>query len=121
MNIKDFKRSDAMRVMNWCKRNVGLNYRRKYFPMLEWHNKSYDGDCGDYDFEENKITIYKSAHRSALDIIHTIIHEWQHYLQSTKKYYEYADKYSYQNNPFEKQANYIAEKNKFKCKKDLFK
>ena len=89
MNIKQFKRSDAVRVMNWCKHNVGLNYRRKYLPTLEWHTRADDeGDCGDYDFEENKITIYKQSHISAIDIIHTIIHEWQHYLQSSKKYYD---------------------------------
>ena len=121
MNIQNFKRSDAVRVMNWCKRNVGLNYRRHTLPILEWHKWSEDGDCGDYDFEDNLITIYKSAHKSAIDIIHTIIHEWAHYLQSRKKYYDYADKYTYDKNPFEKQANYIADKYKYQCKRELFK
>ena len=121
MNIKDFKRSDALRVMNWCKRNIGVNYRRKHLPVLEWYSaRDWDWDCGDYDFEDNIITLYKGSHKSAIDIIHTIIHEWQHYLQSTKKYYEYADKYTYDKNPFELQANYIADKYKYQCKKELF-
>jgi Zn-dependent peptidase ImmA (M78 family) len=120
MNVKEFNRNHALRVMNWCKRNVGVNYRRKYMPVLEWHNKSEDGDCGDYDFEDNIISVYKSAHTSAIDIIHTIIHEWAHYLQSTKKYYEYSDTYTYDKNPFELQANYIADKYKFQCKRELF-
>lgn len=120
MNIKEFKRSDAVRVMNWCKKNIGVNKRKKYLPILEWHTKSWDNDCGDYDFEDNIISVYKSSHRSAIDLIHTIIHEWAHYLQSRKKYYDYADEYGYAKNPYENQANYIADKYKFQCKRDLF-
>lgn len=121
MNIKQFKRSDALRVMNWCKKNIGINYRRKYLPDLEWHTaRDVSWDCGDYDFEDNLITLYKGSHRSVIELISTIIHEWQHYLQSSKKYYEYADQYTYDKNPFEKQANYIADKYKYQCKKDLF-
>lgn len=118
MNIKQFGRKDALRVMNWCKRNVGLNHRRKYLPALEWSN--YGEDCGDYDFEDNIISVYKSKHKSCIDIIHTIIHEWCHYKQSTKKYYEYSEKYNYQDNPLEIQANELADKMKWKCRKDLF-
>ena len=122
MNIKQFNRNHAIRVMNWCKRNVGVNWRRHYFPDLEWHSeRDIDWDCGDYDFEDNTIRIYKGSHSSVIELISTIIHEWQHYLQSTKKYYEYAEQYTYDKNPFEKQANYIADKYKFQCKKELFK
>ena len=118
MNIKEFKRHHAIRVMNWCKSNVGLNYRRSTFPILEWHNTGED--CGDYDFEDNVISIYKNQHRSVLEIIHTIIHEWAHYRQSTKKYYEYDEKFGYAANPLEHEADKIANNLKFKCRKDLF-
>ena len=120
MTIKEFKRKDAVRVMNWCKRNVGLNYRRRTLPVLEWHSVSSDKDMGDYDFEDNIISVYKSNHTSVIEIIHTIIHEWAHYKQSTKKYYEYSEKYNYQDNPLEIQANELADKMKWKCRKDLF-
>jgi len=118
MTIKQFQRKDALRVMNWCKRNVGLNYRRHTLPALEW--SKYGEDCGNYDFEDNIISVYKSKHKSCIDIIHTIIHEWCHYKQSTKKYYEYSEKYNYQDNPLEIQANELADKMKWKCRKDLF-
>jgi hypothetical protein len=118
MNIKQFQRKDALRVMNWCKRNVGLNHKRKYLPALEWSN--YGEDCGDYDFEDNIISVYKSKHKSCIDIIHTIIHEWCHYKQSTKKYYEYDKIFNYHDNPFEIQANELADSMKWQCKKDLF-
>lgn len=120
MNIKQFKRKDAVRVMNWCKVNVGLNNRRKYLPSLEWHSSSYDKDCGDYDFEDNIMSVYKNNHKSVVEIISTIIHEWAHYKQSTKKYYEYDTIYNYQDNPYEIQANELADSMKWKCKKDLF-
>lgn len=120
MTIKQFQRKDALRVMNWCKRNVGLNYRRHTLPALEWTTKAYDNDCGEYDFEDNIIGVNKSNHRSVIDIIHTIIHEWCHYKQSTKKYYEYDKIFNYHNNPFEIQANELADSMKWQCKKDLF-
>ena len=104
--------------MNWCKSNVGLNYRRHTLPLLEWH--SVGDDCGDYDFEDNIISVYKSQHTSVVEIISTIIHEWAHYKQSTKKYYEYDEKFDYHENPFEIQANELADKLKWQCKKDLF-
>ena len=57
MNIKQFKRHHALRVMTWCKNNVGINHRRKYWPLLEWSSLAGDdNDCGDYDFEDNLVT-----------------------------------------------------------------
>lgn len=120
MTIKQFKRQHAIRVMNWCKNNIGINHRRKYLPVLEWSSCGSDNDCGDYDFEDNIIGVNKNNHRSVIDIIHTIIHEWCHYKQSTKKYYEYTEIFDYQDNPFEIQANELADKMKWQCKKDLF-
>ena len=118
MNIKQFSRKDAVRVMKWCETNVGLNYRRHYLPILEWHSKGED--CGDYDFEDNIISIYKNQHKSVIEIIHTIIHEWCHYKQSTKKYYQYDEWFGYKNNPLEIEADKIANKLKYKCRKALF-
>ena len=97
---------------------MGLNYRRHTLPVLEWSN--YGDDCGDYDFDDNIISVYKSKHKSVIDIIHTIIHEWCHYKQSTKKYYEYDKIFNYHDNPYEIQANELADSMKWKCKKDLF-
>jgi Zn-dependent peptidase ImmA (M78 family) len=120
MTIQQFKRHHAIRVMNWCRHNIGVNGRRKYYPALEWSVKGYDNDCGEYDFDDNVIGLNKNMHRSVIDIIHTIIHEWCHYKQSTKKYYEYSETYNYQDNPLEIQANELADKMKWKCRKDLF-
>lgn len=120
MNIKEFNRNHALKVMRWCKRNIGVNRRRHYEPVLEWHSVSEDGDCGDYDFEDNIISVYKSAHSSVVDIIHTIIHEWCHYKQSKVKYYKYDNEVGYLKNPLEIQANEIADKLKYKCRKELF-
>lgn len=118
MNIKQFNRNHALRVMTWCKRTLGLNGRRAYLPVLEWHSKGED--CGDYDFEDNIISIYKNQHNSVLEIIHTIIHEWCHYKQSTKKYYQYDSELGYLKNPLEHEADKIANELKYKCRKDLF-
>lgn len=118
MNIKQFNRNHALRVMTWCKGNIGLNRRRHYLPILEWH--SVGEDCGDYDFEDNIISVYKNQHNSVLEIIHTIIHEWCHYKQSKKKYYDMDEKFGYNKNPLEIQADNLANEFKYKCRKDLF-
>ena len=122
MTIDKIQRQHVIKIMRWCEKNIGLNYRRKYWPLLEYHTKrGENGDCGDYDFDENLITVYKNSHRSVINLIHTIIHEWCHYKQSKKKYYQYDEAYGYENNPFEIQANEIAELYKFQCKRDIFK
>lgn len=118
MNIKQFNRNHALRVMTWCKSNVGLNYRRHTLPCLEWHSRGED--CGEYDFEDNIISLYKNQHHSVLEIIHTIIHEWVHYRQSRIKYYKFDEQFGYHANPLELEADKIANELKYKCRKDLF-
>ena len=122
MTIDKIQRHHVIKIMRWCEKNIGINHRRKYWPLLEYHSgRGQYGDCGDYDFDDNLITVYKGSHRSVINLIHTIIHEWCHYMQSKKKYYQYDLEYGYENNPFEIQANEIAELNKFQCKRDIFK
>jgi hypothetical protein len=121
MNIDQIQRKDIVRIMNWCKSNIGINHRRHTLPLLEYHSKRGQyGDCGEYDFEDNIITVYKGSHKSVLNLIHTIIHEWCHYKQSKVKYYKFDEEFGYFDNPLEIQANEIAELNKFQCKRDIF-
>jgi|TARA_R110000796_G_scaffold6992_2_gene24335 hypothetical protein len=69
-------------------------------------------DChAEYDRTDNSIVIYYPNMVSREHIIQTLVHEYQHYLQSPswfKRYYDMG--YGYNDHPYEVQA-YAEEKN----------
>ena len=87
-------------------------------PYIEIHKNIYSkysgidnaegeqDDChAEYDNIDNSISIYYPNMKSKKHIIETLIHEYQHYLQSPswmKRYYKMG--YSYSDHPYEIQA-----------------
>ena len=70
-----------------------------------------DGCHAEYDNTDNSIVIYWPNMKSRKHIIQTLVHEYQHYLQSPswmKRYYNMG--YRYDNHPYEIAA-YDEEKN----------
>ena len=78
-------------------------------PYVEYHTSIYDrsGDQKDnpdaeYDSTDNSIIIYFKKMKDREHIIRTLVHEYQHYLQSPswmKRYYNMG--YSYSDHPYE--------------------
>lgn len=76
-------------------------------PYLSIDDSPYadadDTNCfGEYDRHENEIMIYWKNIRDEEDIIRTILHEYQHYLQSprwTTRYWNMG--YCYHSHPYE--------------------
>jgi hypothetical protein len=100
------KRKLANYTLRWCKKNMGIN-KRKAAPKISVRMKVKDEDgewYGIYIWEENKIVISLEMNKTMKDIVSTVIHEYTHYLQSMKKYYEYFNTYYYSTHPYEKQA-----------------
>ena len=61
-----------------------------------------DGCHAEYDRTDNSIVIYWPNMKSRKHIIETLVHEYQHYLQSPswmKRYYDMG--YRYDNHPYE--------------------
>ena len=61
-----------------------------------------DGCLAEYDRTDNSIVIYWPNMKSRKHIIETLVHEYQHYLQSPswmKRYYDMG--YRYDNHPYE--------------------
>lgn len=56
---------------------------------------------GEYNADDNSIVIYWPKMKTNEDIIRTIIHEYQHYLQSKTWYTRYSRMYDYSTNPYE--------------------
>jgi len=76
-------------------------------PYLEYE-LAYEGDTakGQYCFTGNEITIYCNNIESKEDLARTIIHEYQHYLQSPTWYVRYSNMgLSYTDHPYEKKAS----------------
>lgn len=115
----EIKKLYASHALRWCMNNLGVNKRKKTNPKISvrirfksLEEKTYNG-C--YHDNENRIIVYDLNCNSLEDVVSTVIHEYTHYLQSMKKYWEYFETYYYSNHPFEVQARKNEEKYTKKC------
>jgi hypothetical protein len=99
--------------LEWCYNQFGSHYA-KDLPQIEWDWKDtwYQKNklLALYDREENIITIRIQGHRTFNNLDKTTIHEYIHYLQTSGKRYEDAhDKLGYNKNPYEIEAEHLAQ------------
>ena len=109
--------SIAHMAMRWCKRELGVNKRKKFEPI--WSIvKGDDTDCGAYDADDNEVWIYWDQCEDVRELIQTCIHEWTHQLQPIRtKYYKYPGSYS--RNPYEREARRNEDKYTKECWKHI--
>lgn len=104
----ELKKLYANAAMKWCKKNMGLNKRKKTTPKISVRIRFKNDDkknwLGSYWANENRIIIYDSNCESLEEVVATVIHEYTHYLQSMKKYWEYFQTHYYSTHPLEKEA-----------------
>lgn len=105
----ELKRQYASKAIRWCKENMGINNRRKSQPKMSVRiyfrkDETERFIMGSYYSVENRIVVYGVNCKTLEDVVSTIIHEYSHYLQSMKKYWEYFNTYSYSTHPYERQA-----------------
>lgn len=98
-------------VQDFCQQYLGVNNRHltpiKISIKKSNLKKTY---YGQYEPYQNKITLFWNNIPTVEDFIHTLIHEWVHYLQPIKtKYYKLLDEFGYEKHPFEKEADRIAD------------
>ena len=103
------KREIAKQVLKWCKENMGVNNRRKSLPKVSVRINFRKDETerfikGIYYSSENRIIVYSVNCETMDEVVSTIIHEYSHYQQSMKKYWEYFEFYYYSNHPYEKEA-----------------
>ena len=113
----------ALGVIDWCEKNIGVN-KKRHRPRLtllggiidDMPNTTY----GEYDVDNNLISINFERNVYVRSLIKTIIHEYTHYLQPVKtKYWKLEKKYGYHDNPLEVEARFN-ENTKYKdCFKTL--
>ena len=114
------KRQIAKQVLKWCKENMGINNRRKSLPKVSVRINFRKDETerfikGIYYSSENRIIVYSVNCETMDEVVSTIIHEYSHYQQSMKKYWEYFEFYYYSNHPYEKEARKNEEMYTKKC------
>jgi hypothetical protein len=119
----EIKKQYAIEAVKWCKNNLGINKRKKNKLKVSVRvnfKKTDDRDFnGSYYSNENRIIIYDLNCNSLEDVVSTVIHEYTHYLQSVKKYWEYFKTHYYSTHPYERQARRNEEKYTELCLKSI--
>lgn len=113
-------------VIDWCKKNMEYPKHHKYYPTVEVKYYINKKVLGDYSSTSRIIRIFINNHTSIEELVNTIIHEYQHYLQMPREkhqveYTKYNKTKGYFNNPYEIDAREKAEFYTPKCIKDLHK
>ena len=82
--------------------HYGRSKHQQTFPYISLSRDIVDDIKGEYCYMFNEITIYYRNIVSLEELIRTVIHEYQHYLQSPSwmtRYYRMG--YDYSNHPYE--------------------
>lgn len=103
----NIKRKIAILTLRWCQENIGVNKKKRNIK-LSLRSKPYrEGNyivLGHFCHIENRILLYDVYEQSLIELVKTIIHEYTHYLQSSRKYWEYYKTHYYSQHPYERQA-----------------
>lgn len=100
--------------LHWCHKKFG-KVKGKPIPEVEWewNDRRYQkyNMLGEYDREENIISLRIQGHRNIYNLANTIIHEYIHYLQPTHgNWYDRYDRtWGYSKNPYEIEAFWIGD------------
>jgi len=119
----EIKKQYAIEAVKWCKNNLGINKRKKnklkISVRVNFKKTDEKNFNGSYYSNENRIVIYDLNCVSLEDVVSTVIHEYTHYLQSVKKYWEYFKTHYYSTHPYERQARRNEEKYTELCLKSI--
>ena len=120
MNIHNIKRKHLLQVVDYCNNT----FKKPTHPRLRLTRTRLKEEplCkGEYDEDTNTLIIYKPAHRSVIDLIDTVIHEYTHSTQCMIKYTKMVSKYSYNKHPYEREAVKMGKRYAKKCKQHIMK
>lgn len=111
-------RGHVDRIYQWCKRKYGRSRYNGRYPDIFFKKPHHDVEelWGYYDEVEKYIYINSNKHDSIEDLVHTIIHEYTHYLQSMH-HYEILAKYieDHHKHPLEIEADQVADRDSKEC------
>lgn len=111
--------------LDWCIQRFGPS-QKGAFPQLEISYYPHRKRNGVYYSGQNKIVVYVPNHEHPLQLIDTVIHEYQHYLEIhshylSKAYDDYLEETGYWDNPFEISAREFAKKHRVEAAMEICK
>lgn len=117
------------KVIDWCIKVYGFSkFHGSVSPVL-WVQYQSDEEnserrYGEYDSYGNIIYVYSKTNQTVGQIVHTILHEYRHYLQSPTWLHRYQSKYKFfmggtPPNPYERMAEEFAKRDTERCMKEL--
>ena len=96
------------------KKYYGMSNYQDSYPYISFEESVYDRPLkkgeeedteGEFVFQDNEIVIYYPNMKSKKHVVQTLIHEYQHYLQSPRWFQRYYNMgYRYDNHPYEVMA-----------------
>lgn len=114
----------AREVIRWCMQHLGLPKGRKTGPRLLLRYYRHRKLMGTYHQSSKTITLYWGSHASLREVINTLIHEYQHFLdirtnQDDKAYDKELRQIGYQDVSYERRARQVAHRWEKACLKEL--
>lgn len=114
----------AREVIRWCMQHLGLPKGKKAGPRLLLRYYRHRKVMGTYQQRSKLITLYWGSHASLKEVVNTLIHEYQHFLdirtnQEDKAYDKELKQIGYQDNSFEKRARKVADHWEKACLQEL--
>ena len=100
--------------VHWCVKQWGVNNSKSTLLNINIDWDPYENN-GEYDFKHNEICIFPKAHKNLRDLVDTVIHEYTHHLQKESTYWKLYKKYTYDDHPYEVEANSVAKKYRKEC------
>lgn len=103
----------AREVIRWCMQHLGLPKGKKAGPRLLLRYYRHRKVMGTYQQRSKTITLYWGSHVDLKEVVNTLIHEYQHFLdirtnQEDKAYDKELKQIGYQQNSYEKKAREAA-------------
>ena len=114
----------AREVIRWCMQHLGLPKRMKTGPRFLLRYYRHRKVMGTYQQRSKTITLYWGSHANLKEVVNTLIHEYQHFLdirtnQEDKAYDKELKQIGYQDKSYEKKARELANRWQKACIKDL--
>jgi len=120
---KEICRHYGKKIFEWCIKKYGYSKHYKFISELVFRKKDACGDKLKGEHTDcDEIVVYLDEVKNISDLVKTIIHEYTHYIQSPvwfQRYYKLEK--TFENHPYEIQAEKIAERDFKECLDDILK
>jgi hypothetical protein len=111
-------------VLRWCVEHFGLPPRCRTWPRVDLRYYKHRKVMGTYQQRGKVITVYWGSHADLREVVNTVIHEYQHFLdirsgKDDRAYDKEIKEVGYQDNSYERRARELADRWQKACIKDL--